>query len=243
MTFPLATALAVAGPATPALLATASVVAGFLAHEPLLVLLGMRGPRARRELGRTALLWLTVAGAAAAVTAAAAIWMTPAEHRWLFAIPVVPLLPFAAAIAARSEKSWYPQVAVAVAFSCAAIPVAAAAGATVATAFSIAIPFALTFVAATLAVRVVILRVRGGGNPRAAMATRRAAFVVGLGGAIALAALTLAGPLPLRALAAATPGLLIALAVALFPPPPARLRAVGWTLVAASVLTTAILVI
>ncbi len=45
MAFPLATAFAVAGMNAPALLIGVAVLAGSLAHEPVLVLLGMRGTR------------------------------------------------------------------------------------------------------------------------------------------------------------------------------------------------------
>lgn len=243
MSFPLVTALAVAGVTVPALLTVTAVVASFLAHEPLLVVLGMRGPRARREAGASAWRWLAVTAGIAVAAGLTAIWLTPPAHRWAFAVPLVPAAMLVPALVARREKTSQAEIAVALAFSFAAVPVSLAANATAAVGFSIAVPFALMFVAATLAVRVVILKVRGGGNPRAAAFTRRAAFAVAaIGGAgVTWAALT--GLMPPRVLVAAAPGVLIALGVALFPPSPARLRTVGWTLVAASFLTTAILVV
>jgi hypothetical protein len=47
---------------------------------------------------------------------------------------------------------------------------------------------------------------------------------------------------PVPAREAALPGLLIAVIIAARPPQPARLRTVGWTLVAASILTGVIVV-
>ena len=52
LAFPLITSFLVAGVSTVSLLIAASVVAGFLAHEPLLVLVGRRGARAQRQQRR-----------------------------------------------------------------------------------------------------------------------------------------------------------------------------------------------
>jgi hypothetical protein len=43
-------------------------------------------------------------------------------------------------------------------------------------------------------------------------------------------------------MASAAPGLLTAAVIAVYPPAPSRLRTLGWTLVAISVLTTALVV-
>jgi hypothetical protein len=50
------------------------------------------------------------------------------------------------------------------------------------------------------------------------------------------------GIVPASTIAAAAPGLLTAAAIALRPPAPSRLRVLGWTLVAISVLTTVIVI-
>src|SRR6185503_6966685 len=109
-------------------------------------------------------------------------------------------------------------------------PVTMAAGSSMKVAFAVAIPFALLFTTTTLAVRIVILRVRGGGDPRATVATA----VIG--------AMTVTGWLPWSALFASAPGLITASIVAARPPAPARLRSLGWTLVAISTLTAVIVV-
>jgi len=62
LVFPLATAFAIAGATAPALLTAIAVTAAFLAHEPLIVLLGRRGVRARRDHFRRAAIWLTASG-------------------------------------------------------------------------------------------------------------------------------------------------------------------------------------
>jgi hypothetical protein len=240
---PLITAFAVAGPSAAGLLFAAAVIAGFLAHEPVLVLLGLRGPRAKRELRRSAMRWLAaslIVGAAAASGALVAI--NPAM-RWSVVVPLVPALLLTIAIVSGREKSWYGEVAASLAFAGTSVPISMAAGAPIATALTIAIPFVLLFVASTLAVRVVILQVRRGGDRQAETTTRRAAFLVAGCGAAVLSWAALSNVLPGSALAAATPGLATAVAVAANPPSPARLRVLGWTLVAVSIATAAIVIV
>jgi hypothetical protein len=157
-------------------------------------------------------------------------------------VPLVPALLLAVATVKGREKSWYGEVAASLAFAGVAVPLSMAAGASIETAFAVAVPFVLLFVASTLAVRVVILQVRRGGDRRAAAATRRAAFVLAGGGVVALAGAALRDVLPGSVLAAAAPGLATAATVAARPPSPAHLRALGWTLVAVSIVTAVIVI-
>jgi hypothetical protein len=240
--FPLIAAFAVAGASAGGVLLAAAVIAGFLAHEPALVVLGLRGPKAKRDLGRRATRWLGCCLAVAAAAGAGALVAIQPPARWSIAVPLVPAGFLAARIARGHEKSWGAEVAAALAFSGAAVPISMAAGASASTAAAVAIPFVLLFVSSTLAVRVVILRVRGGGDPRAASATRRAAVSVALAGCAILALTTARGLTPVSVIAAALPGLVMAALIALYPPAPMRLRALGWTLVAVSVLTTVIVI-
>src|SRR4051812_49522750 len=64
--FPLVTALAVGRPRVVAWLLAASAVGAFLAHEPLLVLLGQRGARAARAQRGQAAIWFGGTAVAAA---------------------------------------------------------------------------------------------------------------------------------------------------------------------------------
>ena len=242
ISFPLVAAFIVGGVSASGLLIAAATVVGFLAHEPALVLLGMRGSRAKRDLRDRATRWLVaclVIGAAAAVAGVLAL---DAAVRWALAVPAVPAVVLAVATIRGREKSWYGETAAAVAFSGVAVPVTMAAGAATSTALSVAIPFALLFVASTLAVRVVILRVRRGGDPRASALTRRAALSLALAGGAGVAVMSAMDVVAASAVAAAAPGLLTAAFIALRPPAPANLRPLGWMLVAVSLLTTAIIV-
>jgi len=235
MALPLATAMAAAGASASSLLLSAAVVAGFLAHEPLLVLLGRRGSRARRESSRRARRWLATTAMTAAGTGVLGAWSMPAGARWSLALPLLPATVLSATIAAGREKGVAAEVAVAAAFSLVAVPVSLAAGARVEDGAAIAAVFAGIFVTATLSVRGIIATTRGGGNVETA---RRFTIATILLAGVAVAGLAWAatrGLMPWAGLAAGVPGLGLAAALALVPPPPSRLRAVGWTLVAVSV--------
>ena len=174
LAFPLVTALVVSGGSVPAGLIALAVVGCFLAHESLLVLLGLRGARARREHRKLAGRWLSVLGVSAGGAAALALASLPASVWWPLLVPVIPTVPLVMAVVAGKEKTWPAEVGVSLAFSGAAFPVAMAGGATIATAATITAVFGLNFVLATLGVRKVILEIRGGGAPAAVASTRRA---------------------------------------------------------------------
>jgi hypothetical protein len=242
LAFPLLTALLVAGLSTGGLLIALAAVAVFLAHEPAAVLLGLRGVRIKRERGPAAVRWLSWWLAAAAAAGIGAVLAMPAG-RWSLAVPIVPAAMLATATAIGREKSAAGEVAAAIAFASIAVPVCVAGGASAIAGIVVAVPFALLFVASTLAVRVVILRVRGGGDPRATRATRRIALGFSLTAVAALAALAAVARLPWSVLVASVPGLALACATAIHPPAPARLRTLGWTLVAVTLMTAAIIVV
>jgi hypothetical protein len=240
--FPLVAAFAIAGASTAGLLMAAAAIAAFLAHEPALVVLGQRGPRARRELSHAARWWAGCWGLSSAVAGLGVLLSIDPAVRWSIAIPLLPAALLTAAAIRGTEKSWYGEVATALACSGTAVPVSMAAGLPSSRAVALAVPFALLFVSSTLAVRIVILRVRRGGEPRAASLTRRAALALAVGAGLILAFLSATGRIPAAVIVAAAPGLITAAAIAVYPPAPARLRTIGWTLVAISVLTTAIVV-
>ena len=242
LAFPLATALLAFGASPGALLVVTAAVAGFFAHEPASILAGLRGGRALRERRSEAVRWLAWWGAVSAAAAAAAVVAMPVAARLWLLLPVAPAILLAYAAVRGREKSWYGEVAAACAFSSIAVPTALASGATPQEASTVAVPLAVLFVTSTLAVRIVILRVRGGGDPVGAAATRRAALAVVGGGAAAVAFGVGAGLLLPAALVASTPGLVGSSLLAFRPPAPAQLRAVGWTLVALSLGTSIILV-
>ena len=239
---PVVTAFAGAGISRAGVLLAVAVVASFLAHEPATVLLGARGQRAKRDLQQRATFWL-VACLVIAASAGLAALMTIAPYlRWSIAVPLVPAVVLASETLRGQEKSLFGETAASLAFAGTAFPIAVAATAPWQSAAGITIPFACLFVVSTMAVRVVILRTRGGGNPRATTRTRRTAlFVVAVVSAL-LAGFSYVGALPWSVLVAATPGMFTSVIIATHPPRATRLRTLGWTLVAVSILTSIVII-
>ena len=243
MAVPLAAALMAGGVRMPSLCLALAVVAAFVAHEPLLVLLGRRGARARREAFARAAGWLAVTATVAFAAGLAGMWTMPEKARWTLLVPMAPATLLAAAVAANREKGVLGEAAAALAFSCASVPVCLAGGGPTAGAFGIAAVFAGVFVAETLAVRAMLVASRGGGDVSAAKRTRAWAVMAAV---IAVAGLSAAWQLDLLSGAAplaAAPGLVVALWLAAAPPQPTRLRQVGWTLVATAIWAGVVLVV
>jgi hypothetical protein len=148
----------------------------------------------------------------------------------------------AAGVLRKHEKSGPAEIAVALAFSLTAAPIAVAAGAAVVTALAIAIAFAVVFVAGVLAVRVSILKVRAGGNPRAVRTTRAALAALAAMALAGLGAAAIRAVLPWTPLAAAIPGILVAVMFAFRTTAP-PLKTVGWTLMSASTAAAVMLIV
>lgn len=243
MLFPLVTSVIVAGLHPASLLLASAVIAGFLAHEPFMLLLGFRGVRAKREGHRDAVAGLAIFGVLLVVTGLFAVGLMPGPARWSIILPLVPALFLLIEAASGREKAWPAEVAVAVAFSLTSVPICMAAGAPFGIGAMIAAAFIVNFVLATLGVRVIILRVRAGGNLRAASATRNAVFTLAAIAVAAGVAALVAHAAPVFALAALLPGLVSGVIVAWQAPPPSQLRIVGWRLVGMSTLIAVMLIV
>ena len=242
LAFPLVTAFAVAGVTVPALLMAVGVVAAFLAHEPLLVLLGRRGDRTRRAQWRRAAIWMSVTGATAVGGVLAALVSMAHSVRWWLILPVVPTAILFTAITAKREKSALGEIAVALVFSLVSVPICLAAGGATRPALAVGLAFSAIFVADTLAVRAIVLKTRGGGDPRAARATRVAVLALTSVAAVGFVVTAWRGLLPWTTLVAATPGLVGAVWLTSRPPSATQLRAVGWALVMTSAAAAIILI-
>ena len=143
MALPLVTSFAIAGVTVPALLIALAVVAGFVMHEPLSVLLGRRGAREKRAQWRRAATWLGTTAALVVGAGLMGVWLMPPSGRWSLLLPVLPAALLGVTIRVKREKSSLGEVAVALAFSSVAVPVCLAAGAPIVRAFAVGIAFAL----------------------------------------------------------------------------------------------------
>lgn len=239
LAFPLATGLALARPGAAAVFLCSAVFVAFLGHEPLLVVLGQRGLRARDAHGDRARHALAAAALGAALLGAAGLWLAGAAAA-LAALPAAVLGAGAVGAAVvRRERTTAGELVVAGALAACAAPIALAAGATPVAAGSASAAWLAAFAAATLPVRAVLLRVRTKGEvdhrPLAALA------ILGIEGAAVFAASH--GLIAWPGALAPLPVLGVALAVAAVPLRPQRLSAVGWSIVGASVLTFGALVV
>lgn len=144
---PVVAALSVAGLSTPGLFLTVSAAAAFVAHEPVSILLGLRGLRAKRDLWRPAIRWLVASAGIAFVAGMMSLFTMERDGRWSIVVPIVPAVVLGIATIRGREKSWYGELAVACAFAGLGVPLAMAGGASISVAAAVALPFALLFVA------------------------------------------------------------------------------------------------
>ena len=163
--------------------------------------------------------------------------------RWWLMLPVIPTAILFAAITAKREKSALGEIAVALVFSLVSVPICLAAGGATRAALAVGLAFSAIFVADTLAVRAIVLKTRGGGDPSAARATRVAVLAVTTVAAVGFVVTAWRGLLPWTTLVAATPGLVGAVWLTRRPPSTTRLRAVGWALVMTSAAAAIILIV
>lgn len=234
---PLVSALAIGRPGAAALLLTTAVVLAFLAHEPLLVLLGQRGRRVRDEEGPRARRWLLALGAATAATGLAGLALAPAAARAALLLPAALAVGVAWLVWRKLEKTLLGEIWVAAALASAGYAVALAAGAPPRAALAALLAWILAFATATLAVQVILVRVRSKGaeDPGRRHAAWSALLLAGAAG------LSAAG-LPAALWLATLPTAALSIAVCLSRVSPKRLRELGWALVGSSTVTLVILV-
>jgi hypothetical protein len=235
---PLACALLMGRRGPAALLLAAAVVLAFVAHEPLLVLLGQRGVRARAEDGPRARRWLAALSAAAAVAGAAGILLAPPAARLALLLPLALGGLVAWLVRRRLEKTVGGELAVAAALASAGAAVALAGGAAPAAVLAALLAWLAAFAASTLAVHAVLVRARSkGGRDPGPLHAAGAALLGAAAAGLAAAGLPLALPL------AAAPPVLVSVAVCLLRIPARHLRPLGWTLAGASTATLLVLAI
>jgi hypothetical protein len=212
----------------------------FVAHEPLLILLGQRGERIRQRDGAQAKQALTVRAGLAALLMASAVVM--GETRLWLSLILPALLGGAllGMVQARKEKSTQGEVLAPLALSAWALPVAATGDRPLTQGLALALLLGLTFAAPVLAFRAVI----AGNKPKARKGWIRLKTATGivLCGAGAAAIATWAG-FGLFGALAATPVLAVsALYITLLPHPRALTR-LGWVMACASLATPTLLLI
>jgi hypothetical protein len=228
--FPVAAVMATGRPSVASALLVIACAAAFVAYEPLLVLLGQRGVRARREWAAEAKRTLAGSAGVAVLAGIAGAWLLRPELRWTLGVPAICGAAAVALVLARVHKTTPGELLVAVALSSCAWPVGVAAGLHPAPAAACAAVFAAGFCSATLAVRSTIALQRR----EPASVSRAAAIIVAIASPVAVGILARLSGLDARLWIAAAPLSLLALVLAARPPSARHLRRVGWALIAAS---------
>lgn len=217
--FPLITALVLGSPNRAVWGLVLFAVGGYLAHEGFLVLTGGRGPRARREQRGAALLSLATFGAVGLAGASLSLpGLTSAAQLGALAACGLSAVAMASALTGR-EHTLPGELLAALALPAWGVPVGLQGGVPWPAALTVWGVWSCGYAAATCVVHVAIRRTKGQSVSAA------------LGGTIVCAAV---GPVVSPA---AIPLSLAALALAWLPISAKRLRHVGWTVIAASVLT------
>ena len=235
---PLAVALVIGGVTAGALALATAAVSAFLAHEPLLVLLGHRGGRASREQAVAARRSLLLFGVVALVAGSLAVALVPLRARPALVVPVVLAFGAAGLAALGHERTTGGEVVVALALTSVSFPVVMAGGVPVQSAATVAAVFAAAFVSATVAVRAVIAHAtKSSHGPGRTFAAAVVTFL-----ALGLVTTAVYGGIARAAIWAVAPACVFALVLVATMPSPRHLRRIGWTLVGATAAAAVVLI-
>ena len=235
---PLVAACAVGRPSAASLSVAALAVSAFLAHEPLLVLLGQRGLRAARDQRTEARRSLILFGIAALAAGVLAVAVLPAPARAASVVPIGLATVAARLVATGRERTTIGEILVAVTLTAASLPTAIAGGASTRAAVTLTAVFSAAFASATLAVRAVIAHSTGSSHGP----SRRVGATVIMVLWLVLARLATLGLVASVAPWAAAPVFALALLLLASAPSSQHLRVVGWALVGATAVTAVVLI-
>jgi hypothetical protein len=226
--FPLLTVFCLGTTGLASVALSLAIVAGFLAHEPLQLLLGARGGALQRELGGRARAQGTLLLTASIATGAFGLQRagSPAIAAAAGLLPALALV-LGLTLVGR-EKSLLGETLVALLLAFAALPVARAAGLPLRAALCSALTWSAVFVLGTATVHAVLAR-----KKRGALAPSCAVVALGVAITSGAAFASLFGGSSW--LLAAVPMSLVAVVALLGGVPPRRLRALGWAMVLAHV--------
>lgn len=234
--FPIATVLLGGSPTASTWLLAVAAIACFLSNEPLLVLLGERGSRTKREESNRAKRVLLVFVLIALGTGLTGLVLAPRGVQ--IAAGFTLLLGGGLVLTAVQglERSMFGEALAAAALSSIAIPLGLSAGLETTAALAVALIWLIASSLGTSIVRLTIARTKSKTEEaRSKVAFKRGLLIMAC---LVVVAVGVGAPFGSRVglwvLAAAVPVALVVLAMAALRPSTRRLRLMGWSLVAAN---------
>lgn len=237
--FPLLTGIVYAHGQAGAVAFATAAIAGFLAHEPLAVITGVRGTRLRESLGSLARRRLALLLVVAAAGLVGAVVLAPARAWIGAAVPASFALLLLPVLGTRRMKSLPAEVIAVAAFSTGVVPLGLCGPATATETAFAAVAWFAAFVPAIFTVHAIkaALRRRPGERWLLTAAPAVAALVLG---AVIVGGLVWPDA---RELFGAVVPVTVILALSLRPPHPRHLKRVGWALVAANTLAFGLILV
>jgi len=235
--FPILTVLLGGVPTTPTWLLAVGAIASFLANEPLLVLVGQRGDRTKRQesdRAKRALLIFVLVALAAGV---AGLLLAPTVVQYAVGIPLILGVGLVMLALQGLERSMVGEGLAAATLSTVAIPLGLSAGLGLTATLAVALIWLVTSLLGTAVVRLTVARTR----IKSESDRRRVGIKRGLLVSACLLVIIVGVAVPygirvgLWVLAAAVPVAVVVFAMAVLQPTTRRLRLMGWSLVAANV--------
>lgn len=234
--FPILTALWIGRPSLAGACFAIAVIAAFLIHEPVLVLLGRRGAWVRASLGGRAKRYVEILGCLAVVCGLVGVWQVGTTVRIAFLVLMPLALPLAFMTASKQEKSLPGETLIALIVSLASVPIAMAGGASLASAVAAAGVWFVVFVFSTMTVHAILARTKRR-TERPAIMVASAAVLLAAGAVVGYAM----GGLPW--LLAMIPAPFVCAGVVLGRLPVKRLKVLGWLLVLGNLATAIVLIL
>lgn len=233
--FPLSTALMLENLTTTGVLLTIAIVAAFLLHEPMIVLLGRRGRRTKTRLKQHAKERAAILGTVASVCGAVGLWTAGDETRMSIVALLPGLVGIAILVAVKRERTLFGESFIALILAYVSVPVGLSCGVPVSVILISATVWAAAFLIGTTTVHAILARSKRGNMVVAVLV----AVIALLWMVSATVAVALGQPWWAFAVA---PTALVSVSVIFLNISPKRLRVVGWALVLANVATMVILI-
>ena len=236
--FPIVTIFLGGSPSTSTWLLAVSAIGAFLANEPLLVLVGQRGTRMKREEGdraKRALLIFTLLAVGAGV---AGLMLAPKAAQLGVIVPLLLGGTLVMLAIQGLERSLFGEGLAAAALSSVAVPLGLSAGLALPAVLAVALIWALNALLGTAIVRLTVARTKAKTTQelRAASVKRATLIIV----CLVVIAVGIGAPFGSRVglwvMAAAVPVAAVVLVMAALQPTARRLRLMGWSLVGANLL-------